>query len=148
MTGEMTEHPHRHDVWGDDPEERDASKIVDELLAKPDIARRWHDRPSIIWVKAVGRFLGRNGKRIAVTVVGFAVLIIGVLGLVLPILPGWALIFVGLGILATEYLWARRLLKKARDLATAAKDKTLGKKEAKVAKKAARQGRLPSDDAV
>ena len=62
----MTEHPHRHDVWGDDPEEVDASAVVEELLADPGTARRWHDHPSIVWTKAVGRFIGRNGKRVTV----------------------------------------------------------------------------------
>jgi hypothetical protein len=41
------------------------------------------------------------------------------------LLPGWALIFVGLGILATEYVWARRLLMKAKRVAQAAADKAL-----------------------
>ena len=110
----MAEHPHRHDIWGDDPEERDASAVVEEFLADPVIARRWHDHPSIIWVKAVGRFIGRNGQRIAVTIAGFVVLLAGVALLVLPG-PGWVLIFAGLAILSTEYMWARRLLVKAKD---------------------------------
>jgi uncharacterized protein (TIGR02611 family) len=82
-----------------------------------------------VWVKAVAKFLGRNAKRIAVTIAGGLVLLIGLAGLVLPVLPGWALIFVGLGILATEYVWARRLLMKAKDIATAAKERALGKKQ-------------------
>ena len=76
----MTEHPHRHDVWGDDPEEVDASAVVEELLADPGTARRWHDHPSIVWVKAVGRFIGRNGKRVGITIAGFALLLLGVIG--------------------------------------------------------------------
>ena len=102
----MSEHLHRHDVWGDDPEERDASEVVEELLAEPGMAKKWHDHPSVVWVKAVGRFIGRNGKRIAVTIAGFALLLVGVALLVLPG-PGWLLIFAGLAILSTEYVWAR-----------------------------------------
>ena len=45
--------------------------------------------------------------------VGSLILAGGLLGLVAPILPGWALIFVGLGLLATEFTWARRLLRHA-----------------------------------
>jgi uncharacterized protein (TIGR02611 family) len=57
---------------------------------------------------------GRLGWRIAVTVVGVAVVVGGVILLPLPG-PGWLIIFAGLGILATEYEWARRLLTFARD---------------------------------
>jgi uncharacterized protein (TIGR02611 family) len=136
----MSDHLHRHDVWGDNPEERDASQIVAEVAAEEPIAvRRWHDYPVFVQVKAVFRFLGHNAKRIAVTVAGVVVLLVGLAGLVLPILPGWLLIFAGLGILATEYVWARRLLVKAKDIATAAKDKAVAKKDSRAAKKEARR---------
>jgi uncharacterized protein (TIGR02611 family) len=52
-------------------------------------------------------------KRYAVTIVGFGVLAIGALLLVLPG-PGLLLIVVGLAILATEYVWARRLMGRAK----------------------------------
>ena len=138
----MSEHLHRHDVWGDDPEERDASEVVEELLAEPDMARRWHDHPSIVWTKAVGRFIGRNGKRIGITIAGFAVLLAGVVLLVLPG-PGWLLIFAGLAILSTEYVWARRLLTTAKDKAEQAKDAVLQRKNDRAARKARRQAAAP-----
>lgn len=125
----MSEHPHRHDVWGDDPEERDASETVADISAtEPELARRWHDHPAVVPFKAVLLFIAHNGKRIFVTIAGVVVLLIGLAGLLLPVLPGWALIFVGLGILATEYVWAQRLLRIAKEKATAAKDKLLRKK--------------------
>ncbi len=62
---------------------------------------------------AVVRFLGRSGKRIAVTVAGFAVLAAGVAMLVLPG-PGAVAIFAGLAILATQYAWAERALDRAK----------------------------------
>lgn len=144
----MTEHLHRHDVWGDDPEERDATDVVEELLAEPGMARKWHDHPSIVWTKAVGRFIGRNGKRIGITIAGFAVLLAGVVLLVLPG-PGWLLIFAGLAILSTEYLWARRLLSTAKDKAEQAKNAVLQRKNDRAERKARRNGALPSatDDA-
>jgi uncharacterized protein (TIGR02611 family) len=124
----MSEQPHRHDVWGDDPEERDASATVAEIAAtEPELARRWHDHPAVVPFKAVVLFVGRNGRRIGVTIVGIVVLLIGLAGLVLPVLPGWLLIFVGLGILATEYVWAQRLLRLAKEKANSAKDKVLRK---------------------
>jgi uncharacterized protein (TIGR02611 family) len=41
---------------------------------------------------------------------------LGILLLPLPG-PGWLVIFAGLGILGTEYAWARRLLARVRDYA-------------------------------
>ena len=126
----MSEHPHRHDVWGDDPEERDASETVAEIASlEPEVARRWHDHPAIAPIKVVLLFIAHNGKRILVTIAGLIVLLLGIAGLLLPVLPGWALIFVGLGILATEYVWAQRLLRIAKEKATAAKDKVLRKNQ-------------------
>ena len=118
----MSEQPHRHDVWGDDPEERDASATVAEISAtEPELARHWHDHPAVVPFKAVVLFVGRNSRRIAVTIAGVAVLLVGLAGLVLPVLPGWVLIFVGLGILATEYVWAQRVLRLAKEKANNAK---------------------------
>ncbi|MCW2516716.1 MAG: hypothetical protein JWR11_5758 [Mycobacterium sp.] len=47
--------------------------------------------------------------RIVVGVVGLAVLGVGILAIPYPG-PGWAIVFVGLAILATEFEWAHRLL--------------------------------------
>ncbi len=56
-------------------------------------------------------------KRVIVSVVGATVLLIGIALLVLPG-PAFIVIPVGLAILATEYAWARRWLKKARRVAS------------------------------
>jgi uncharacterized protein (TIGR02611 family) len=115
-------HPHDHEVWGDDPEELDASAVVEEVAEEfPEAERRWHDHPAFVPVKAVGLFVQRSGKRIAVTVVGFAVLLAGVAMLVLPG-PGIVVILAGLAILATEYVWAERMLAEAKRRAVQAKD--------------------------
>ena len=47
--------------------------------------------------------------RIAVGVVGLTVLAVGIVTIPYPG-PGWAIVFVGLAILATEFEWAQRLL--------------------------------------
>lgn len=39
----------------------------------------------------------------------------GILGLVLPILPGLPFLLLGITILSAEYVWARRLLQKLRN---------------------------------
>ena len=44
-----------------------------------------------------------------ITVVGTVVILVGIVLLPLPG-PGWVVIFTGLGLLSTEYDWARRLL--------------------------------------
>ena len=51
--------------------------------------------------------------RIGVGVVGTAVLVVGVVLIPYPG-PGWLIVFAGLGILATEFTWAHRLLRFAR----------------------------------
>ena len=55
--------------------------------------------------------------RIGVTVLGGLVVAIGIVLLPLPG-PGWVIIFGGLGILATEYTWAARLLQWVRRFVT------------------------------
>src|SRR4051794_20541023 len=51
--------------------------------------------------------------RIGIGVLGTVVLILGVLAIPYPG-PGWLIVFAGLGILATEFTWAGRLLTFAR----------------------------------
>jgi uncharacterized protein (TIGR02611 family) len=62
---------------------------------------------------AIWRFLERNGKRIAVTIAGGVLVLVGVVMLVLPG-PGILVIIAGLAILATEYIWAQRALNYAK----------------------------------
>lgn len=121
--------PFRDEVWGDEPQELDASEFVEELeTSRPRLARRWHDHPTIVPFKIVARFIGRNGKRVAVTIAGFLVLLAGLAMLILPG-PGIIVIIAGLAILATEYVWAQRLLKVAKEKANQAKDVVLRKKK-------------------
>lgn len=55
----------------------------------------------------------REARRIAVFVVGATLLLVGTLLLVLPG-PGLPLLFLGLSLLATEFVWARRWLARLR----------------------------------
>jgi uncharacterized protein (TIGR02611 family) len=52
-------------------------------------------------------------RRLIIGVVGFTILLIGIALLVLPG-PAFIVIPIGLGLLATEFVWARRLLKKVK----------------------------------
>ena len=56
-------------------------------------------------------------RRVIVSVVGATVVVIGIALLVLPG-PAFVVIPVGLAILATEYAWARRWLRKVRRIAS------------------------------
>ncbi len=47
--------------------------------------------------------------RVAVGVIGFGVLAVGIAAIPSPG-PGWAIVFLGLAILATEFYWAHRTL--------------------------------------
>lgn len=57
----------------------------------------------------------QTGRRIVITIVGTSVLLLGVIMLVTPG-PAFIVIPVGLAILAVEFVWARRWLKKLREL--------------------------------
>ena len=56
---------------------------------------------------------GRLAWRIGVTLIGAVLIVGGIVLLPLPG-PGWLIIFAGLGVLATEFEWAARLLRFAR----------------------------------
>src|SRR4029078_8298137 len=79
-------------------------------MKAPDARRRWarwrdrlRDRPK-----------AEFGYRILVAVIGLMVLAVGLFAIPYPG-PGWAIVFVGLPILATEFNWARRLLSYTRE---------------------------------
>ncbi|MBP2336854.1 uncharacterized protein (TIGR02611 family) [Saccharothrix coeruleofusca] len=55
----------------------------------------------------------RRVWQLCVAVVGFAVLGLGVLAIPYPG-PGWLIVFAGLAVLASEFVWARHLLRYAR----------------------------------
>jgi len=55
----------------------------------------------------------QQAKRLIVIVAGFTILLIGVALIVLPG-PAFLVIPVGLGVLATELVWARKLLTKLK----------------------------------
>jgi uncharacterized protein (TIGR02611 family) len=58
----------------------------------------------------------KKAKRIVIAMIGFTVLAIGVSMIVLPG-PAIVVIPAGLGILATEFVWARSLLHRIRERA-------------------------------
>nr|ALS92410.1 putative transmembrane protein (PGPGW) [uncultured bacterium]ALS92420.1 putative transmembrane protein (PGPGW) [uncultured bacterium] len=70
----------------------------------------------------------KTAKRVVRIVFGFTLLALGAAMLVLPG-PGWVTIAGGLAVLATEYVWARRLLDRLKKTAVDLKDKVTGQKK-------------------
>ncbi len=53
-------------------------------------------------------------KRIVLVVVGWGFILVGIVGLFLPVLQGVLFILIGLIILSSEYVWAHRLLERVK----------------------------------
>ncbi len=87
--------------------------------ATPERDRRWYE---------LGRsenVVVRQAYRMIVLVVGITIVAAGVAMFVLPG-PGILVLIAGLAILATEFVWARLLLQRARRYAAKAKEKGKG----------------------
>lgn len=108
----MTEHPSEQSdetqPSGDPPGGDDPPGEVRTVLPLP-----W-----AIWFWA-------QARKIVVGVIGATVILAGIAMLVLPG-PGWLAIFGGLAILATEFAWARWMLKHARERMTQLAEKYVG----------------------
>lgn len=61
------------------------------------------------------RWASRNARKVVVGVVGTTLVMLGAAMLLLPG-PGLLTIFVGLTVLAAEFAWARRWLRRAREI--------------------------------
>ncbi len=81
------------------------------LPEKKAAADPWHllPMPWAIW-------FWNQAKKIVVLVVGVTMILLGVAMLVFPG-PGWLTIFGGLAVLATEFAWAKWMLRIAQDRA-------------------------------
>jgi len=56
----------------------------------------------------------KQAKKLVISVIGFTVLLIGLAMVVLPG-PAFIVMPIGLGILAAEFVWARKFLEKVRN---------------------------------
>lgn len=74
----------------------------------------------------------RPVRRVIIGVIGGTILAIGIAMVVLPG-PAIVVIPLGLAVLATEYIWARRWLKKMRAMVQQARDKVSSKQAAEPA---------------
>lgn len=78
--------------------------------------RRYLRRPSEASADVGGlAVLGwKHARRLVILVVGGSVVLFGIVAAFLPVIPGVLIVPLGLAILATEFVWARRLLKRAK----------------------------------
>ena len=78
------------------------------------------------WVRKTFDFIGMRGwpfaRKIVVAVIGGTIVLIGIALLVLPG-PGMVIIPIGLLILASEFAWARWLLRRGKSAVKRARDK-------------------------
>jgi len=81
--------------------------MADEIQAtgRDGVRRRWLARRERLRERPLVDF----SYRVGVAVVGLTVLFMGVAAIPYPG-PGWAIVFLGLAILATEFYWAQRTL--------------------------------------
>jgi tellurite resistance protein TerC len=59
----------------------------------------------------------KQARKLIISVIGFTVLLIGLAMVVLPG-PAFIVIPIGLGILATEFIWAKKLLDRVKSKAS------------------------------
>ena len=118
----------RRAEWGDDREERDASQVVEEFAADEAIQDHWTQHPAFAPFRVVWRFIRRSGRRIGVTIAGFLLLLVA--AIIIPVPGPWSILLsiVALSILATEYIWAQRMLRYAKEKADQAKNLVFKKK--------------------
>ena len=72
----------------------------------------------------------RTVRRLAVTIVGGLLIVLGAIMIITPG-PGWLTIIAGLGVLSTEYMWARKALAYCKARYGQAKDKVKDRKRRK-----------------
>jgi tellurite resistance protein TerC len=80
---------------------------------------------SRIWAAFSLKGVAAHLRKLIVAVIGGTVLLIGIALIVLPG-PAFIVIPVGLAILATEFAWARRALKRTRDFVSRRKNTKTG----------------------
>jgi tellurite resistance protein TerC len=86
------------------------------------------------WLSRIRNAVGLNIlpaplRKLIVAVIGVTILLLGIAMMVLPG-PAFIVIPVGLGILATEFAWARRAVRRARVMIAKARGRESGKARA------------------
>jgi uncharacterized protein (TIGR02611 family) len=95
-----------------------------------------------MWIETL-----RQARRIVIAVVGFTMVVIGAAMIVAPG-PGWLVILFGLSILAAEFVWARRLLRRLKRTGVEIGRALLSAASARGDDTAARTGSEPKPDVL
>lgn len=98
--------------------------------------KRWFDPQTYAFQPENGAL--RLAKRVVVAVLGSSVVIVGIIMIVTPG-PAILVIPAGLAILAVEFAWARRLLRKAKAFTRLSKQRRNKRRAADVGSQRARQ---------
>jgi uncharacterized membrane protein YbaN (DUF454 family) len=86
-------------------------------------------RTKWIWVKNNWQRLPHPFRWVIAASVGGTLVLLGLTGLVLPVIPGIPLLIAGLAILATEFTWAEVLLNRTKNQVNKAVSKVRKKKD-------------------
>lgn len=81
-----------------------------------------------LWVKSNWKRLPHPIRWVVVATVGGTLVIVGLTGLVLPVIPGIPLMLAGFALLASEFAWAEVLLNRTKNQVTKAVNKVRKKK--------------------
>jgi uncharacterized protein (TIGR02611 family) len=102
--------------------------------------KRWFDPQTYAFQPENGAL--RLAKRVVVAVLGFSVVLVGI---VMIATPGPAILVIpaGLAILAVEFAWARRLLRKAKAFTRLSKQRRNKKRAAALQERSSSQSRTP-----
>lgn len=81
-----------------------------------------------LWVKKNWKRLPHPFRWVIAASVGSTLVVLGLTGLVLPVIPGIPLLIAGFALLASEFTWAEVLLNKTKNRVTKAVNKVRKKK--------------------
>ena len=81
-----------------------------------------------LWVKQNWKRLPHPIRWVVVATVGGTLVVVGLTGLVLPVIPGIPLMLAGFALLASEFAWAEVLLNRTKNQVTKAVNKVRKKK--------------------
>ena len=81
-----------------------------------------------LWVKNNWKRLPHPIRWVVAATVGGSLVIVGLTGLILPVIPGIPLLIAGFALLASEFTWAEVILNRTKENVTKAVNKVRKKK--------------------
>lgn len=78
------------------------------------------------WMRRTTGWIPRPVRRVIVGVIGGTLLLLALIGFIMPVMPGFIFVPFGLAILAVEFTWAARWLKKVKRGARSVRDRMRG----------------------